>query len=158
MSKTALAALALACASRGARAEFITFDATLPGYYAPPAPPTSFSTVGSGGGNYTVTVGPSGYAALGSGTFASGLCGTGGNTCSDNGTQALYASSGNPLAPGVAMVTLTPATGFLLSLSAFDAAIASTQPGACLLDLGFGCLISLPDLTLSTDIHVYGTR
>src|SRR6476646_24127 len=156
MSKTALFALALACASTGARAEFIDFEDVAPGLYTSPS---SFATTANlGAGNtYTFNVN-AGNAAVDNSSLGSAsntaCIGNGGTGCSSNGTQALYVFSSS----GAGTVALYPSAGNMLSLFAFDAAIATISPGACILDLGFGCIISLPDNTLSTDILVSGQR
>jgi hypothetical protein len=162
MSKTALLALVLACASTGAYAipiDSIDFEDVAPGLYTAPS---SFATTANGGAGNTYTFNVNGGQAAvdngASGSNSDTACiGNGGTGCSSNGTQALYvfSSSGN------GTVTLYPSAGNMLSLLSFDAAIATIFPGACALGLGTppNCvLFQLSDNTLSTDILVTGQR
>jgi hypothetical protein len=156
MSKTALFALALACASTGARAEFIDFEDVAPALY--PAPSSFATTANLGAGNiYTFNVN-TGNAAVDKGAPGSNsdtaCIANNGTGCSTNGTQALYVFSAN----GNGNVTLYPSAGNMISISSFSAAIATVNLFQLCDPADPGCLVPFLDFSLPSDILVTGQR
>jgi hypothetical protein len=125
MSKAALVGLVLACASTGAYAtpiDIIDFEDVTPGLYSAPS---SFGTTANlGAGNpYTFNVNAgTGIVDTGTGPFATGGSGCSTGQCSNNGTQALYVFSSG------AVMLQSALSNYVMTLTSFDAAIASINP------------------------------
>jgi hypothetical protein len=148
----ALAGLFLVAASTSAQADLITFADVTPGAFSTASTFTTF------GGNYTVTVDVANVAVDdGSpGSASDGFCtGAGGSGCSSNGTNALYAFS----SPGSVKVTIAPtASGFMLSITDFSAAIATLNLFPLCDPTDLSCIIPFIDTTAATNIEVTGVR